>query len=526
MAPPGGDKDIIPPELIEIIPPNGSTQFKGGRVELKFSEYLDENSLKNAIKIFPLLSNAPDIIFKGNRLFLEFSDSLPENQTIIIIINRNLADEHKIKVSKGLQIAYSTGESIDQGSIKGKIFYSKKGSVNLWKMQDDLDSLNYFNRIPDYVIDANDQGDFEFKYLSKGFYKIVAVDQSYAGVPILQDRTPYGLWWKPEIEIFGQNLENINIRIPEQKKGLGIVSAKSLGGKWGQILFFDNIDDVIDNFRVNIYYEDKTKAVTSIFKDPIDKKKINFIIDKMVDSNISVFIRNDIKSLNDTGYVKIKMDTTFDTTNIKIVHPFPKQVLKIENDSIVPLKVAFSNLIEISEDNRSFLLLEDSIPIKYNTSRESPLSVNITPIENWKPKKQYYLKIYQDSFSSDYSKGLKDSLITIPFSTKEYRGFGSLVIKSEMKFPNQMIAQLKPMDKNVSFFSSSVNSLGVINIEKLPEGDYKLFFFQDLDGDNSHSAGNFVPYQPSEWFQEYPDTVKIRTNWQMELDSVKINMKF
>ena len=57
MAPPGGNKDIIPPELIEIIPINGSTQFKGGRVELKFSEYLDENSLKNAIKIFPLLSN-------------------------------------------------------------------------------------------------------------------------------------------------------------------------------------------------------------------------------------------------------------------------------------------------------------------------------------------------------------------------------------------------------------------------------------------------------------------------------------
>ena len=45
MAPPGGDKDVIPPELIEVIPADGSTKFEGGRVELKFSEYLDVNSI-------------------------------------------------------------------------------------------------------------------------------------------------------------------------------------------------------------------------------------------------------------------------------------------------------------------------------------------------------------------------------------------------------------------------------------------------------------------------------------------------
>ena len=43
MAPPGGDKDVIPPELIEVIPKDGSTKFKSGRVELIFSEYLPLN---------------------------------------------------------------------------------------------------------------------------------------------------------------------------------------------------------------------------------------------------------------------------------------------------------------------------------------------------------------------------------------------------------------------------------------------------------------------------------------------------
>ena len=52
-----------------------------------------------------------------------------------------------------------------------------------------------------------------------------------------------------------------------------------------------------------------------------------------------------------TRAVKIKMDTTFDTTYIKITHPIPKQVLKIERDKIVPLKVAFSNLTDSKVQN-------------------------------------------------------------------------------------------------------------------------------------------------------------------------------
>ena len=525
MAPPGGDKDVIPPELIEVIPADGSTKFEGGRVELKFSEYLDENSIKNSIKIFPLLSKNPVFIYKGNRIFIDFSDSLPDNQTIIIIINRNLADEHKIKLAKGIQIAYSTGKNIDQGSIKGKVFYSKTSSVNLWKIKDTLDVLNYFSRASDYVIDADDQGEFEFNYLSEGLYKIVAVDQLFAGVPIIQDRIPFGLWWKSEIKIPEQKFENINLRIPEQKKGLGIVSARSLGGSWGEILFFDDISNEIDNLILDIFYEDGTKAVTQISEDPIDKKKINFIIDKIVDNDISISIYNNIKSGNDSGFVKIKMDTTFDTTYIKITHPIPKQVLKIERDKIVPLKVAFSNLIDKKKNNPSFILLEDSASIEFNVIWKSPLLAHLVPIHNWKPKKQYFIKINKDSFSFVHSKGLKDSTIVVPFLTKQFQGFGSLLIKPEKKFPDRIIAELKPIEKKASIHKSIVNLNGQIIIEKIPEGNYKLLFYQDLNKDSKHSTGTLLPYQPAEWFQDYSDTVKIRANWQMELDKVKINLE-
>ena len=76
MPPPGGPKDETPPELLKVTPADGTTYFEGGKVELLFSEYLDESSFERAITILPLLSQEPEIIFKGNRLIIYFPDFL------------------------------------------------------------------------------------------------------------------------------------------------------------------------------------------------------------------------------------------------------------------------------------------------------------------------------------------------------------------------------------------------------------------------------------------------------------------
>ena len=76
MPPPGGPKDETPPELVKVTPPDGTTYFEGGKVELLFSEYLDESSYERSITVLPLLSQKPEIIFKGNRLIIDFPDSL------------------------------------------------------------------------------------------------------------------------------------------------------------------------------------------------------------------------------------------------------------------------------------------------------------------------------------------------------------------------------------------------------------------------------------------------------------------
>ena len=48
IAPPsGGTEDNTPPKFLGSNPVSGSTQFKGGKVEHLFSEYIEEKSVLN-----------------------------------------------------------------------------------------------------------------------------------------------------------------------------------------------------------------------------------------------------------------------------------------------------------------------------------------------------------------------------------------------------------------------------------------------------------------------------------------------
>ena len=117
MSPPGGAKDETTPELISTIPKNRAINYNGNQIELIFSEYIDENSIKDAITILPNLESEPIIKYKGKKIQISFKDPLENNQTYIVVVNRNLSDERKVKLSQGIQFAFSTGNKIDSGAI-------------------------------------------------------------------------------------------------------------------------------------------------------------------------------------------------------------------------------------------------------------------------------------------------------------------------------------------------------------------------------------------------------------------------
>ena len=62
--------------------------------------------------------------YKGKKVIMNLNGPLEKDQTYIISINKNLEDEHNVRLKESKQVAFSTGSYIDDGSISGKVYSS------------------------------------------------------------------------------------------------------------------------------------------------------------------------------------------------------------------------------------------------------------------------------------------------------------------------------------------------------------------------------------------------------------------
>ena len=224
--PPGGDKDETPPEIVSIDPPTGSVNLINREIAVKFSEYMDENSFKVGVNVFPKLNSPIETEFRGDEIFLTLPDTLDDDKTYIIYLNRNIKDEHGIQLSNTFQLAYSTGDKISSGTITGQIYSTGPASVHLWKINSvDSDSILFTE--PEYVTDMNKDGTYSFGYLSAGEYKVLAVDKSSAGLPLNTNRSGYGLFWQESINLADRDtLSNVNIRMNKEPQELKLLRGR------------------------------------------------------------------------------------------------------------------------------------------------------------------------------------------------------------------------------------------------------------------------------------------------------------
>ena len=528
MAPPGGPIDDIPPELVEVNPPNGTVNFNSKTVELNFSEYLNENTIEQSFDILPILAKKPVITYKGKRIIIEFSDSLLFNQTYIIVINRNLSDEHNVKIAQGIQVAFSTGSKIDEGLISGKVYYTKESSLQLWKIQNSTDSLSFFNRLPDYIIDADDDGYYEFKFLSPGNYRILGLDRKMSRLPFIPSKMVHGMSWFSVIDITdGNNKTDVNIKIPDRVGAIRMTGAEPVKESWGSINFSDDINEIEDKLLFSISDDSSSVVDADIFSDPLSSNKMNFNIGNLKNNNIIIDAQQLLdgsKILLDSGSVKIRMDTKPDTNYLAILQPQANYYHPIESDNIKPLKIVFSSLIELNSAFTVFSISKDSLSIPIEYQQETPLLVNIIPKNNWDPKSTYTLNIRNKGINPFFGKALKDSIVSIEFRTNDFTGFGSLMLNLPGYLPHILTAELTEMKKEHSVLGTYVISDGKINIQRIPEGNYSLMFFKDKDNNKKYSSGQIQPYYSSEWFYNYPDTIKIRANWEIQMDNIILDL--
>jgi len=518
-APEGGPKDETPPQLISSNPESGTLQFKGGKVTLSFSEYIDEKSVPNSIKISPRLEEPPTITYEDDKLILHFPDTLLSDQTYVVTINRNLTDERKVAIDQSFQVAFTTGDIIDEGIISGRVYGDEEYAVHLWKVTSELSDSIFFTD-PLYVTEADKEGNFEFKYLAAGNYVILGVDRSASGNKLIPDRMAYGVSSKKVYKLEEKSqINHIPLRVKKQTPPIKLTHGEWAGQKWGWIYFNQEIDSLnIDN--IILTDESNKQFSPSIFRDIQDKTRALLILDDtLAKGKVELDIFSKIESL-DRKKINFRVSGKRDTTNIKRIKPEGTENIRVEKGGGPSIPIVFSKPIIQIEDS-AIIMITDSDTLIEKANLINPIQINYTPSIGWVEKTDYNITIISEKLRPIEGKLFLDSTITIPIKSKKKLGYGGISGFINENH-NKTLLKLTSLNDRSKFFYSPIDTNLKFIFKSIPEGAYSLSLIIDEDNNGSYTFGAVIPFQPSEWFYIYPDTFKIRSNWVKEIGIIKI----
>ena len=524
IAPPsGGPDDETAPKFIGSIPESGSTEFMGGKVVLQFSEYIDKKSIDRAISISPEPQTPVDVIYEDDEIHLFFPEELLLNQTYIISINRTLTDERNVALDKSIQIAFSTGSTIENGKIMGRVFGEEKYAVHLWKLNSDIIDTLFFSK-PLYVSEADDKGFFQFNYLSTGEYSALAVDRSAAGLPLNRERIAYGLGPQLVYNLSSNEvIKNISFMVQRETPKIKLTHVDWKGPRWGWMHFNQSLNDI--SFEgVKIIDSDSSELTPNYYQDSSEKSRFLLTLNDTlnegkVNLNIKKIVPNSGSSTSNSA-ISFRVSNDPDSSHLYLLKPPLTSIINKDNKGGPLLSVVFSKPIESFSDS-AFQIISDSDTTLASMTKVNPMEFTFLPKKGWKEKKTYRLLLSSKYLLPIEGKSFSDPIKSIDVISKKKIGYGTL-LGSLVGAQKPSIIRLKLISKVPEYFVSDVDSNDEFYVNELPEGKYELMVINDSNKDKIFNYGTIIPLKKSEWFYISPDTFEVRANWEIDIGKIEI----
>ena len=178
VPPSGGAKDTLPPNIVSVHPQNKSLHFNEKKIVFKFDEFVDLNEVRKNLLFSPLPTTFPDVDRKLKTITIKYKDTLTENTTYSINFKDAVKDLNEGNKMKDIFYVFSTGAYIDSLQLSGNIKLAKTGNpdstltVMLYK---NLIDSAVVKEKPYYIARLDSTGDFLFRNLSPGKYKLYAL---------------------------------------------------------------------------------------------------------------------------------------------------------------------------------------------------------------------------------------------------------------------------------------------------------------------------------------------------------------
>lgn len=490
VSPNGGLKDEAAPILVKAKPQNLTTNFKGKKIELTFNEYINLKDIQTQLIVSPGDVNA-EVKKAGKVLTIELDNTPQDSATYIINFGDAISDYTENNISKDFKYIFSTADVIDSLKISGRIVDAIKKEIVkdvIVCLYNTYEDSVVYKRKPDYTVRSNETGSFLFTNLKAGKYKLFLIKE-----------------------------ENNNKIFDSQEEEIG---------------FIDTLIDLKENNKLNelILFIEKplqrkliNKGISYQKVELLFNKKNNIQLtdlDKSIDTVIYSKNKDSIlvyySSMPDTSYLFLTENNKIDTVKIK----FSKSAKKSDLNIAAEPKIIGNNVIIKSNDlfdlNQldSLILQEDSINVKFNLTKTS--YNNFVLNYKFDLEKNYILKISDSVFKSYQGSYNKEIYSRITFFKEEE--LGTLKIN---EVENNTIYELMN-ERNEIVRRTIITDEESINYKNLFPGSYRLRIISDTNKNGIWDTGNYLQKLQPEKIIYYNNPIKIRANWDLEIQLITL----
>jgi len=523
MQPPdGGEVDRIPPEVVEVTPANGTILFKGREVKIRFSEYVDKRTFKDAVFISPALEKGFEVEWGGKTATLIFNEELKPDVTYNITIGTSVIDlNNSNNMAKAYSYAISTGEILDKGTIQGKIYDKDPNKVFVFAylLGNPLDSL--LKRKPDYVTQVGPSGEFVLTGLAQGNYRLFAVGNS-----------------------FGDLIYNLNTdRIGILNRDVTLAQNDTARGNHDfQLTKFDTIPPILQkavmtdqNHLLLSFSEEVTSNSLRPFNiqlidtsgvvqltpkyvyQPTGKKKevalsVTGIIDPARGLRIKLSGVKDIAG-NESAMLEseVPISDKKDTTPVSISQIAPADLNNIPIDS-PELFFFLDDGVDLSSILQAIQVTDTSKKsVKFEASKIDDASFKVKIDQRLSSGYDYLVKTnFQDLI--DAAGNRRDTTITTKFTV--YNSINFTGLSGNIKgVTGNFVVILEDPDDGSRRYVTPLTPNGNFEFSEVVPGKYKLWIFDDKKGNKEYFHGSLAPYEHSARFFVLPQIIELIPRW-------------
>lgn len=532
LPPSGGPPDTTPPEIVYTYPAPGSLHFRDNRFELAFSKYVDRGSAEGSLFISPSVGEL-SIDWSGTDVEIHFSDSLRPNTTYILTVGTDVVDTRKNKMAKAFALPFSTGAYLDSAGVSGRVFDPSPAGIMIFAYLLNGrrgDTLNPVRSKPDYETQTGKDGSFNLTNLAIGTYRLMAVRDEYKNILYDVQTDEFGMP-NSDVALDSGRMRVSGIQLQMTREDTTrpfLSSARSLDRSHLLLRFSEVMDttgvradgvaifDTVANEKLTVYdfsfVNASSLAAEVVTADQRDSRVYRVMLAGMKDLHGNL--------LNPAaGSGLFNGSSLIDTSKPVMTPGIQEGETNVQIDDSVD--ISFSEAIHQPPFEHGFRLSDTSRkPVAgsfkwWNSSRLS--FIPSAPLQMSMP---YAMTVRLDSLTDFSGNRCGDTVWTRKFRTVDGKSVGN--IKGTVEDDSTgatgriFIIATSVSAREIKPRKQALESPGAFVLDRVVEGRYTMSGFRDADGDGVYTYGMPFPFHPSERFDVFPDTLKVRARWPLE----------